>query len=227
MERRSIISHKSKQSKVLITGASGLVGTYFTPVLANTYSNIYVTVHEISPPKGNTIPINLSQTDQVTKMLEELAPEIIVNLAALTDVEACEFDQGMAISLNTNLVSAISKYASSNKDVYFLHISTDYVFDGNIGRYSENSETNPINWYGKTKLNGENEILRNLHESSWCIARISTPFGIHQKKISFPLFVVDKLRKNQSIKVLFDQYTSPTVLYLILPECYQKLLKGR
>ena len=95
---------------------------------------------------------------------------------------------------------------------YFLHISTDYVFDGEKGNYNEGSEPNPINWYGKTKLLGEKEIMSNLDnkEDEWCIARISTPFGIHPKKQSFPVYIINQIRLGKPVNAVTDQFTSAT-----------------
>jgi dTDP-4-dehydrorhamnose reductase len=218
-----------QESKVLVTGASGLVGSYLTPLVKNSFRNVHVTLHEQIPNIGNSISIDLSNTNDVVAMLGGTKPDIIVNLAAHTDVDKCESDNKMAFSLNKDLVSAISNYVAKNKRVYLVHVSTDYVFDGNDGSYSEISKTNPVNWYGRTKLYGEEEIIRSLDPSSWCIARTSTPFGIHQKKLSFPLFIINKLRRGESVNVLVDQYTSPTYamnLAQILLEIIEKRVSG-
>jgi len=82
------------------------------------------------------------------------------------------------------------------------------VFDGTKELWKENDKPNPLGNYGKSKLEGE-KALGNL-ASTWCIARTSTPFGIHPEKKSFPLFVKQSLESNKEIPVLIDQFTSPT-----------------
>ena len=197
--------------KMLVTGGSGLVGSYFLQHISNKgYYDIYATSHDSPVSHVKNIPLDLAQTENVFVKIKEIRPEIIVNLAALTDVDGCEVDRDLAIRLNRDLVSAISKYVYESKTSYLLHVSTDYIFDGNDGNYTEESQTNPINWYGATKLQGENEIISKILEKDWCIARTSTPFGLHRKKQSFPLFVIQKLRRHENINVLTDQFTSPT-----------------
>jgi dTDP-4-dehydrorhamnose reductase len=220
-----------QDEKILITGASGLVGTYLLSVMKMDYiDKIYVTTHEYEPTFGKPIQVDLAQTPNVSQMLEKLKPHIIINLAALANVDQCEIDRELAKSLNKDLVSAISKYVyTSNRNAYFLHVSTSYVFDGAIGNYNEDSQTNPINWYGMTKLQGENEISYKLGENNWCIARVSTTFGIHPRNQSFPLFIIKKLRNCERVKVMTDQYTSPTYamnLSKMIKEIVDRRIKG-
>jgi len=200
-----------RQRKIIITGASGLVGRYLvTQIQTDNSYDIYVTVHKSLPKFGKNIQLDLSQTENISKKFKEIRPDVIVNLAAIANVDTCEIEPDLAMRLNRDLVAAISKYINDNNKPYFLHVSTDYVFDGNDGNYMEDSQTNPVNWYGITKLQGENEIISRLTEGNWCIARTSTPFGVHPTKQSFPIFLLEKLRKGQSVKVVIDQYTSPT-----------------
>ena len=88
-----------------------------------------------------------------------------------------------------------------------VYVSTDYVFDGKQGMKKETDIPNPINHYGRSKFEGEN-ALQDM-ASSWCIARTSTPFGLHAKK-SFPLWVAENLQNKKEISVITDQFTSPT-----------------
>jgi len=215
------------KERILVTGGTGLVGSYLLPCLYPKY-DLYVTTHRSLAVLGKDIPLDLSETENISSKLREIRPDIIVNLAALTDVDGCETDTHLSKLLNSDLVSALSSYAHDNRS-YLLHISTDYVFDGEKGNYNEYDNTNPINWYGRTKLQGENEIRSKLSENNWCIARISTPFGVHKKKLSFPRFVIEKLCKGENIKVLTDQFTSPTYaknLANMLTEIIERRMNG-
>ena len=94
---------------------------------------------------------------------------------------------------------------------------------------SEYNNTNPVNWYGVTKLRGENEIISRLIEDNWCIARTSTPFRVHPKKQSLPILLLEKLRSGQSVKVVIDQHTSPTYalnLAKMLEELIDRRIRG-
>jgi dTDP-4-dehydrorhamnose reductase len=217
--------------KILLTGASGLIGSYLLTQIQEDHAyDIYVLVHKSTPKFGNIIQADLSHVENLSKKLAEIRPDLIVNLAALTNVDICEIQRDLAICLNRDLVAAISKYINDNgKNLYFLHVSTDYVFDGAEGNYKEDSQPNPVNLYGLTKLQGENEIISRLIEGNWCIARTSTPFGVHPKKQTFPVFLLEKLRKGQSVKVVIDQYTSPTYamdLAKMFKEIIDRRIKG-
>ncbi|MBT4328030.1 MAG: sugar nucleotide-binding protein, partial [Candidatus Nitrosopelagicus sp.] len=96
----------------------------------------------------------------------------------------------------------------AKQNIFFLYVSTDYVFNGINGMKKEDDTTNPLGFYGKSKLEGE--LTLNQLASNWCIARTSTPFGIHSTKKSFPLWVKENLEAKKEIPVLVDQFTSPT-----------------
>ncbi|MGH9988794.1 MAG: SDR family oxidoreductase, partial [Nitrososphaeraceae archaeon] len=187
------------------------IGRYLIPVLYDHYKNLFLTYHDLAPVAlGKTIQIDLTKLDQVRTMINKLKPDIIINLAAKTDVDRCETERDSTMLVNQGLVSVISEYAASNQSVYLLHMSTDYIFDGQTGNYKEEDSTNPINWYGKTKLEAERQIIDKVEPSRWCIARTSTPFGFHPIKKSFPVFVLNKLRHGELINAITDQFTSPT-----------------
>jgi dTDP-4-dehydrorhamnose reductase len=166
----------------------------------------------------------------VSKSLEETNPSVIINLAAFTNVDGCEKNKEYAVQLNAILPKVISDFITTSRrkgiDRYFLHVSTDYVFDGEDGNYIEESQTNPINWYGKTKLSGEHAITTNLESKQWCIARISTPFGIHPTKQSFPVYVLNRVSKTEYVHLVTDQYTSPTYA-LDLARIFDEIIKRR
>jgi dTDP-4-dehydrorhamnose reductase len=221
----------SVNRRLLVTGGSGLVGRYFLAMLANKFQmEVYATSHNNRPSfRTNFVNIDLAQSHCVPILLERLAPSVIVNLAAYTDVDGCETNVSLARSLNSELVKLIASYIENNDQTYLLHISTDYVFDGIEGNYYEDSNPNPINVYGRTKLDGETEITRGLGDSRWCIARISTPFGFHHKKQSFPLYIINTLKNGGIAKVVSDQYTSPTYamsLATMLIEIIAKKITG-
>ena len=199
-----------EEKKIMITGSNGLVGTYFCRLTALKKYRVYTLFHLEPTNLGNSFSVDLSNSSAAFRqVLKEVEPNIIVHLAAMTNVDQCEMERDAADKVNHLSVKEIVNYIVNTKDCFLLNISTDYVFDGEKGNYVEADETNPINWYGMTKLLGEQELLE-CNSESWCIARTSTPFGAHDKKLSFPLFVVKYLSKGHEINVLTDQITSPT-----------------
>lgn len=225
-----------EKKRMLITGSAGLVGSYFCRLAGLKKYLIYTAVHSESTKKITTnfedpIPVDLSNSmDLFRQAICDVGPDIIVNLAAMTDVEQCEIQREIANNINHLSVKEIVDYVTNeNKECFILHVSTDYVFDGEKGVYDEaDNNTNPINWYGMTKLLAEQELL-NCSSENWCIARTSTPFGVHVKKLTFPLFVVTNLFQNHEIKVLTDQITSPTYAFNLaemLLEIIDNRIKG-
>lgn len=197
---------------ILVTGGSGLVGSYLLPELNSQYKYVLATNHITKPSSDKTIQVDLSRPDLLVKLLVSIEPTIIVNLAAFTDVDSCEKNTEYAVLLNSNAPRVISEYIKFKGDssTYFLYISTNYVFDGLTGYYKEESKPNPINWYGRTKLDREQEIVRILGDDDrWCVVRISTPFGKHPRKQSFPIFIINKLCRGEAVNVVRDQYASP------------------
>ncbi len=195
--------------KFLVTGSAGLVGTQVIKDLSNQGHTIYSCYHESKPSDGILTQLDLTKTDNIVSTVEKTNPDAIIHLAAITDVDLCETEQELAMTVNAKATETLAKQAAKN-DSFFVYVSTDYVFDGTKSMKKENDLPNPLCFYGKTKLEGENRV-QNL-ASSWCIARTSTPFGISKKKKSFPLFVAESLQNNNEIKVLIDQFTSPTYL---------------
>lgn len=193
--------------KFLVTGSAGLVGNQVVKDLAESYDKIYSCYNSSRPQFGVPTQMDLTSAENITKVIENTRPDVIIHLAAMTDVDLCEKEKDLALKINAKATEIISKHAA-RQGAFFLYVSTDYVFDGKAGMKKESDTPDPINHYGKSKLDGESAV-RDL-ASSWCIARTSTPFGIHPVKKSFPLWVVQSLKENKEIKAITDQYTSPT-----------------
>jgi dTDP-4-dehydrorhamnose reductase len=218
-----------EEKRILVTGSNGLVGTYFCRLSALKKYRVYTLFHLDSTNSGNSISVDLSNSMGVFKqVLNELEPDIVVHLAAMTNVDQCEIERDAADKVNHLSVKELANYIVNSKECFVLYVSTDYVFDGERGDYMETDNTNPINWYGMTKLLGEQELLE-CNSENWCIARTSTPFGVHAKKLSFPLFVVKNLSQKHELNVLTDQITSPTYalnLAEMMLELIDKRVKG-
>ena len=193
--------------KFLVTGSAGLVGRQVVKDLLESSDQIYSSYHTTEPEYGIPTPIDLVNPENIIKVIENIKPDVIIHLAAVTNVDLCETEKDLALKINAKATKIISKQAAKHR-AFFVYVSTDYVFDGLRGMKKENDSTNPIDYYGRSKLEGENAV-KDL-ASGWCIARTSTPFGIHPQKKSFPLFVIENLKAKKEISVVTDQYTSPT-----------------
>ena len=193
--------------KFLVTGSAGLIGSQVVKDLIDQNHTVYSCYHDEKPQNGIPIEFDLLNKEKIIQTINDIKPDRIIHLAAITGVDLCETEQELATQINTKATETIAKQASK-QHTFFLYVSTDYVFDGINGLKKENDSTNPLAFYGKSKLGGE--LALNKLASSWCIARAGTPFGIHHKKKSFPLWVKENLEAKKEIHVLTDQFTSPT-----------------
>lgn len=104
------------------------------------------------------IPINLNTADSVFKILQRIQPEVVVHTAELTNVEACEQNLELAREINITLAGNVAQ-AAKQMVIKLIHISTDHLFDGSKPNVSEDEPLTPLNVYGKTKGDAENEVL--------------------------------------------------------------------
>jgi dTDP-4-dehydrorhamnose reductase len=193
--------------KFLVTGSAGLIGSQVVTDLVQQNHTVYSCYHNTKPLQGIPTPLDLSDEIQIIQTLQEIIPDRIIHLAAMTDVDLCETEEELATLINTKATEILAKQAAK-QNIFFLYVSTDYVFDGINGIKKEYDPLNPLGFYGKSKLEGE--FALNKLTSNWCIARTSTPFGIHPTKKSFPLWIKENLEAKKEISVLVDQFTSPT-----------------
>ena len=137
--------------RILITGASGQLGTELTKILSDKHDLIKVYNSREIP---NGYKLDLTDFPRLEDLIIKKRPDVVINAAAMTDVDKCEIEREKALKINAEAVKHIIR-ASRVIEAYVIHISTDYVFDGTKGNYKEEDVPNPINYYGLTKLLGE------------------------------------------------------------------------
>jgi dTDP-4-dehydrorhamnose reductase len=194
-------------TKILVTGSTGLTGRQVVKDLVEKNFHVYSCFNVEKPEFGIPTHLDISKKDKIVSTLQTIKPDLVIHLAAITDVDLCEIQKELAILINTKSTEILAR-ESTKQDAFFVYMSTDYVFDGKEGMRNESDIPNPLNFYGKSKLDGE--IALNNLASSYAIVRTSTPFGLHPKKKSFPLWVKENLESKREIPVIIDQYTSPT-----------------
>jgi len=193
--------------KFLVTGSAGLVGNQVVKDLEEKGEIVYSTYHNTKPEFGIPTQMDLEQRDKIENIVEKIKPDSIIHLAAITNVDECEKEKDLAMKINAKATETLSKLAAKQKS-FFVYVSTDYVFNGEKGMKKESDAPDPIGFYGKSKLEGEKSVMNSA--SGWCIARTSTPYGFHEKKKSFSLWVAENLQNKNEIEVFVDQFTSPT-----------------
>ncbi|NHZ86450.1 MAG: dTDP-4-dehydrorhamnose reductase, partial [Planctomycetia bacterium] len=193
--------------RILITGASGQLGNSVLNQLNGKFELLATDINSkiLDTFKVPFIVLDISDYKKVKSTLSKFKPDVLINLAAFTDVDGCELNPDRAYLLNTRSVEMLTDYFEGQ----FIQISTDYIFDGDNGPYSEDDETNPISVYGKTKLEAE-KILQN-YKYNWCILRTNVLFDYYlDTEASFIKWVIDSLNSNRTINVVDDQWNNPT-----------------
>ncbi|MEM3886355.1 MAG: dTDP-4-dehydrorhamnose reductase [Candidatus Methanomethylicia archaeon] len=213
---------------LLVTGASGLLGSKLVKILIDEGYTVYSGYFGNVPKSGLPVKIDVSDESYVEKVFEFSKPDVVVHAAALTNVDLCEIKKNEAWKANVIGTKNIVKF-SKKYHAFVVYVSTDYVFKGDKGMYCEDDTPEPINYYGYTKLKGEEEIKSSLEE--YCIARTSVLYGSvpASGKTNFALWIIDKLKKKEKINVVVDQYNSPTLntnLAIMLSEIIERKLIG-
>jgi dTDP-4-dehydrorhamnose reductase len=197
-------------ARILVTGASGLLGSRIVELGTDLGLEVYSSYNDHVLKQVNSIKIDLQNEDEVENALNKVKPDCIVHCAALSDVDKCEKDNDLAWRINVEGTRRIIK-SSDKIGASLIYVSTDYVFQGDSGGYAEEDKTNPINYYGFTKLQAE--LLVKKMVGSWAIARPSVIYGSVPAagKINFALWLISKLQKKEPVNIITDQWVSPTL----------------
>lgn len=191
--------------RILITGAFGQLGHSLQSVLSKK-SNYELICTGRKIKKGQEgIPLDIRNQVALKELINTTAPDILINLAAMTNVDACELNPKLAGEIN---VAGLEHICDSFKGK-IIHLSTDYVFDGTSGPYKEDDPLNPISIYGKTKLASEHILLEKDIKNLVIRGNVLYDYSPHTSA-SFLNWVVSSLKGNQEIKVVEDQFNNPT-----------------
>ena len=203
--------------RLLIIGSTGLVGSKVASMAQSYGFDPYCTANTRQSNFARSSRLDITDLEATLRLVEETKPRAIVNTAALTNVDYCETHREEADRVNVHGVRNLSEAAQQNGS-RLIHISTDSVFDGSSGNYSESDVPNPLNYYSETKRRSEEIVLRM---PNFAIARSSVIYGwvptyglgvpaASAKALNFGLFVLDKLSRSETVNAVRDQYTCPT-----------------
>ncbi|MFQ5602920.1 MAG: dTDP-4-dehydrorhamnose reductase [bacterium] len=203
---------KLLKEKVLVAGANGLLGQKLLQVFSDgfeihgfgrasrpvvAYDNYHYTMGDIT------------DRNHVKQLVHTLQPAFILNAAAYTNVDGCETDKETCWKVNAAGVEYLAQAAAA-VGAFLVHVSTDYVFDGEEGNYDETSKPAPQSYYGRAKLAGENALRASRAE--YAIARTMILYGAGKNiNPNFATWLVDKLSKNEPVRIVTDQYGHPTL----------------
>ncbi len=197
---------------VLITGSNGLLGqklvTDFHPHYKVAACDLQSESH-FSFPNLSYESLDITDRRQLGFQINFYHPRVIINAAAYTDVDGCEVHKDKAWAVNVGGVKNLVGLCGERK-MRLIHFSTDYIFNGENGPYSEDDPPDPVNFYGETKLESERIITESGID--FLIVRTNVLYGLGRKvRSNFLLWLLDKLSRNEKIQIVTDQFNNPTL----------------
>jgi len=214
--------------RILITGSNGLLGQNLISLLSEIESVHLIVTAKHRPSfelgRGEFHVLDITQKNQVEQVVAKTMPEVIINAAAMTQVDQCELDHDGCKCANVDAVEHLVQSASVH-NVHLVHVSTDFVFDGTQELLDESAVPNPVNYYGKCKWESE-KIVRDSN-ISWCIIRTVLVYGVTaaMSRSNIVLWVKKSLEEGRNIKVVSDQWRTPTLAEDLAGACYQAALR--
>jgi dTDP-4-dehydrorhamnose reductase len=212
------------KKKILLTGSNGLLGQKLVQLITkeNQYELIATARGENRLPfQENYTYHSLDVSDQleVQALLAEIKPDFVIHTAAMTNVDQCETERENCWKLNVDAVQYLVEACEKN-NIFLLHLSTDFIFDGENGPYDEQAEAKPISYYGESKLAAEKILINS--QIRWAIARTVLVYGIayDMSRSNIILWVKKSLEEAKTINVVDDQWRTPTLAEDLALGCY-------
>ena len=201
--------------KILVTGSNGLLGQKITErVLKLKDVELIATSRGVNryPEKAGYAyeDLNICDLAQIREVLTKHRPDSVIHTAAMTNVDTCEQDKELCYKLNVEAVGYLVSVCQE-LDIHLIHLSTDFIFDGEDGPYSEEDEANPVSYYGQTKLDAERLIQNSSCRAA--ILRTIIVYGIvnDMSRSNIVLWAKSALEKGEPINVVDDQWRMPTL----------------
>ncbi|PKH50691.1 NAD(P)-dependent oxidoreductase [Tenacibaculum sp. Bg11-29] len=208
---------------IVITGSNGLLGQTLVNLLLKEKQNYNVIGFSRGENRSGRndfkyVSIDITDEEILVEKLREHSPDIIVNTAAMTNVDACEENKVACDKLNTDVVRHLKEY-SEEKNTHLIHLSTDFIFDGENGPYKETDKPKPLNYYGLSKLKSENILTTS--NIDYTILRTILVYGkvFDMTRSNIVLWVKKSLENKEQITIVNDQYRMPTYVVDLALAC--------
>lgn len=204
--------------RVLITGANGLLGQALVAHFSTFPDYDLLATGRDEKPKfthqtGGYIPLDVTQPDDVRQVFMDFSPDVVLHTAAMTHVDQCETDKELCWQANVSAVETIVRNCRAT-GARLVHLSTDFIFDGENGPYDERARSNPLSYYGRSKLAAEN-ALRALHKDQWAAIRTVLVYGTAEglNRSNIVLWLIEMLKTGKPVRMVNDQWRNPTYVY--------------
>ncbi len=209
--------------KVLVTGANGLLGYKLIQLLS---SKAEITTIATARKKINGLPervqfygLDVTDHDQTLDVLNKTKPDVVIHTAAMTQVDQCETERDLCWKANVTGVENVIEACEKN-NTHLVHVSTDFIFDGTHGPLDERATPKPVNFYGESKLAGEQAVQKS--KLQWAILRTVLVYGVTPdlSRSNIVLWVKKSLEEGKTINVVNDQWRTPTLAEDLAMGCY-------
>lgn len=201
--------------RVLITGANGLLGQELVNLMSRYPEyDVLATARDAAPRfhgcSCGYAPLDVTSAADLRRVFQDFTPSVVVNCAAMTQVDECEAARDACWKVNADAVELLANQCHSFGS-QLIQVSTDFVFDGEDGPYREDARPNPLSFYGKSKQASEN-AARGAGLEKWSVARTVLVYGTGRslQRSNFVLWVIEKLSNGEAIHVVTDQWRTPT-----------------
>lgn len=217
---------------IIITGSNGLLGQKLVKQLlphTGEYKIIATSKGEnrISDEEGYIYEsIDITNKSEVEQVCKKYQPSFIINSAAATNVDLCEDDKEQCYDINVNAVKYLIDEAKKY-NTHIIHLSTDFIFDGVKGHYTETDTPNPVSYYGKTKLEAEELLISSGVKHT--IVRTALVYGVVEKmsRSNFMLWAKKSFAENTKMNVIDDQFRTPTLAEDLADGCIKIMLLNK
>ncbi|MFZ1805949.1 MAG: NAD(P)-dependent oxidoreductase [Cyclobacteriaceae bacterium] len=215
--------------KILVTGGNGLLGQKLSQLL-DSKEGIDLIATARSPlsiqlKRGKFQLLDITSKAEVDKVITEVHPDVVINTAAMTQVDHCETEREKCWLSNVTAVEYLVE-ACEKVNSKLIHVSTDFIFDGKEGPLKEEAKPDPVNYYGESKLAGERIVQGS--KIDWAILRTVLVFGITTdlSRSNIVLWVKNSLEQGKVINVVNDQWRTPTLAEDLAMGCYLAAAKN-
>lgn len=209
------------KERLFVIGTGGLTGSKLIEIAKDDFEMFGSYNYRNSKSSfAKNVNLDISNIDRIREILEEIKPDIVINTSGINNVDYCEKHPDEALKINVQAVKEICQI-TKEFEIKFVQLSSDSVFDGTKqSSYEETDSPNPINYYGKTKLESENIVLENPNN---VVIRASVLYGYlpqnlakiessSKKSINFGQWLINKLIANEKVRIITDEYSSPIIV---------------
>lgn len=216
--------------KILITGSNGLLGQKIVDLHLKNPTGFELVATSVGANRHpnqtgySYTPLDITDPKAVLEVLKNHRPDVVINTAAMTNVDQCEKEREACRKLNVDAVANLIAGCEAI-GAHLVHLSTDFIFDGKSGPYKEDDVPNPLSFYGQSKWDAEQLLEKS--QVSHAILRTVLVYGVsHQmSRSNIVLWVRDSLMQNKPLRVVNDQFRTPTLAEDLANACIAAALK--